>query len=75
MYDTLGTVISQRKGKNSDKYHKSSFSCMQCTVSCSSSLKLFLFVFMQTHEKVTQLGNYVLGAKSALVRPSHHVLP
>ena len=24
-YDTLGTFISQRKGKNSDKYHKSSF--------------------------------------------------
>ena len=24
-YDTLGTFISQRKGKKSDKYHKSSF--------------------------------------------------
>ena len=33
-YDTLGT---------SDKYHKSSFSCKQCAVSCSSSLKLFFF--------------------------------
>ena len=43
-YDTLGgTFISQRKGKKSDKYHKSSFSCMQCAVSCSSSLKLFVF--------------------------------
>ena len=42
-YDTLGTFISQRKGKNSDKYHKSSFSCMQCAVSCSSSLKFFFF--------------------------------
>ena len=32
-----------KKRKNSDKYHKSSFSCMQCAVSCSSSLKLFFF--------------------------------
>ena len=31
-YDTLGTFISQRKRKNSDKYHKSSFSCKQCAV-------------------------------------------
>ena len=29
-YDTLGTFISQRK---ETKYHKSSFSCMQCAVS------------------------------------------
>ena len=43
-YDTLGTFISQRKRKNSDKYHKSSFSCMHCAVSCSSSLTL-LFLF------------------------------
>ena len=41
-YNTLGTFIS-RKGKKSDKFHKSNFSCMQCAVSCSSSLKLFLF--------------------------------
>ena len=34
----------QGKRKNSDNYHKSSFSCMQCAVSWSSSLKLFLFV-------------------------------
>ena len=54
-YDTLGTFISQRKGKNSDKYHKSSFSCRQFAVSCSSSLKFFFFYFMQTHEKETQL--------------------
>ena len=47
-----------KKRKNSDKYHKSSFSCMQCAVSCSSSLKLFFL--MQTHEKETQLGTYVL---------------
>ena len=65
-----------KKRNNSDKYHESSFSCMQCAVSCSSSLKLFLFCFfMQTHEKVTQLGNYVLCAKSAFVRQSHRMLP
>ena len=61
-----------KKRKNSDKYHKSSFSCMQCAVSCSSSLKLFCFFvlfFMQTHEKETQLCNCVLCAKSAFVRP------
>ena len=34
-----------------------------------------VFFFMQTHEKETQLGNYVLCAKSALVRQSHRVLP
>ena len=62
-----GYIHISKKRKNSDKYHKSSFSCMQCAVSCSSSLKLF-FVFMQTHEKETHLGNYVLCAKSAFVR-------
>ena len=70
-----GYIHISKNMKNSDKYHKSSFSCMQCTVSCSSSLKLFFFYFMQTHEKETQLGNYVLCAKSAFVRQSHHVLP
>ena len=44
MYDTLGTFISQRKAKiQTSTYHKSSFSCMQCAVSCSSSLKLLFF--------------------------------
>ena len=65
--------ISEKR-KNSDKYHKSSFSCMQCAVSCSSSLKLCFF-FMPTHEKETQLGNCVLCAKSAFVCKSHRVLP
>ena len=41
VYNTLGTLI--KKMANSDKYHKSSFSCMQCAVSCSSSLKLSFF--------------------------------
>ena len=31
--------------------------------------------FMQTHEKETHLGNYVLCAKSAFVRQSHRMLP
>ena len=73
-----GYIHISKKKKNSDKYHKSSFSCMQCAVSCSSSLKLgffFFFYFMQTHEKETQLGNYVLCAKSHFVPQSHCVLP
>ena len=61
-----GYIHISKRRKNSDKYHKSSFSCMQCAVSCSSSLKLF-FSLMQTHEKESQLGNYVLCAKSAFV--------
>ena len=69
-----GYIHISKKRKNSDKYHKSSFSCMQCAVSCSSSLKLF-FVFMQTHENETHLGNYVLCAKSAFVCQSRRVLP
>ena len=38
-----GYINISKKSTNSDKYHKSSFSCMQCAVSCSSSLKLFFF--------------------------------
>ena len=38
-----GYIHISKKRKNSDKYHKSSFSCMQYALSCSSSLKLFLF--------------------------------
>ena len=38
-----GYIHISKKRKNSDKYHKSIFSCMQCAVSSSSSLKLFLF--------------------------------
>ena len=66
-YDTLS-----KKRKNSDNYHQSSFSCMQCAVSCSSLLKLFFL--MQTHGMETQLGNYVLCAKSAFVGQNHSVL-
>ena len=70
----VGYIHISKNRKNSDNYHKSSFSCMQCAFSCSSSLKLFLLFcccfFMQTHEKETQLGNYVLCNKSAFVRQS-----
>ena len=62
-----GYINISKKRTNSDKFHKYSFSCMQCAVSCSSSLKV-LFFFMQTE---TQLGNHVLCAKSAFVRQSH----
>ena len=33
-------------------------------------IEIVLFFFMQTHEKETRLGNYVL-CKSAFVRQSH----
>ena len=36
-----GYIHISKRRKNSDNYHKSSFSCMQCAVSCSSSWKLF----------------------------------
>ena len=38
-----GYINISKKRTNSDKYYKSSFSCVQCAVSCSSSLKLFFF--------------------------------
>ena len=59
-----------KEKEQSVKYHKSSFSCMQCVVSCSSSFKLFLFS-CKPIKMVTQLGNYVLCAKSAFVRQNH----
>ena len=36
---------------------------------------VYLIFFMQTHEKETQLGNYVKCAKSAFVRQGLRVLP
>ena len=38
-----GYIHISKRRENSDKYHESSFSCMQCAVSCSSSLKLCFF--------------------------------
>ena len=42
-----------KKRKNSDKYHKSSFSCKQCAV--RAQVHCNCFFSMQTHEKETQL--------------------
>ena len=36
---------------------------------------VFVFFFIQTHEKETQLCNYVVCAKSAFARQSPRVLP
>ena len=36
-------------------------------------VEIVVFFFMQTHENETQLGNYVLCAKSAFVRLSHRL--
>ena len=75
-YDTLGAFISQRKRKNSDKYHKSSFfmHALHRFMLEFTEIVCF-FYFMQTHEKGTQLGNYVLCGKSAFVCQGHRVLP
>ena len=43
---TIRWVHSYLKAKIlTSTYHKSSFSCKQCAVSCSSSLKFFFFYF------------------------------
>ena len=70
-YNTLGTFISQRKGKKSGKYHKSSFSCMQCAVSCSSSLNFFFFNFIGD----TAIMFLFFFVKSAFVRPATACYP
>ena len=65
---TIRWVLSYlKKRKNSDKYHKSSFSCKQCAVHARVHCN-WGFFFMQTLEKETQLGNYVWCAKSVFVR-------
>ena len=66
-YDTLGTFISQRKGKNQTSttnlvFHASSAPFML------EFIVIGFFFFMQTHEKETQLSNYVWCAKSVFVR-------
>ena len=38
-------------------------------------IEILFFYFMQTHKKETQLGNYVLCARSAFMHQSHRVLP
>ena len=59
-YDTLGTFISQRKGKIQTS---TTYLVFHTRVHCNC-----VFFFMQTHEKETQLGNYVWCAKSVFVR-------
>ena len=49
-----------KKRKNSDKYHKSSFSCMQCAVSCSSSLKLLFFLFCFSCKPMKRRHSYAI---------------
>ena len=69
---TIRCVLSYRKIQTSTTnlvFHASSAPFI---------LELFVigFFFMQTHEKETQLGNYVLCTKSVFVRQySHRVLP
>ena len=61
-YDTLDTFISQRKGRPQKLvFHASSAPFMLEFI-------VIVFFFMQTHEKETQLGNYVWCAKSVFVR-------
>ena len=62
-----GNFHISKKRTNSDKYHKSRFSCKQCAVHARVHCN-WVFFFMQTHEKKTQLGNYVWCAKSVFVR-------
>ena len=73
-YDTLGTFISQRKGKIKTS------TTIQVFHACSAPfharvIEIVFFYFMQTHEKETQLGNYVLCAKSAFVRQATACYP
>ena len=63
-YDTLGgTYISQRKGKLQIKFF------MHAVRRFMLEFIEIVCFFMQTHEKETQLCNYVLCAKSAFMRP------
>ena len=65
-YDTLGgTFISQRKGK----IQSSTTNQVFMHAVRRFMLEFIDFFFMQTHEKETQLCNYVLSAKSAFVCP------
>ena len=69
-YDTLGgTFIS-----NSDKYHKSSFSCMQCAVSCSSSLNFF-FISCKPMKRRHSYAIMFCVLSPLSCAQSHRVLP
>ena len=73
-YGTLGTFISQRKGKIQTSTTNLVF-MHAVRRFMLEFIEILFFYFMQTHEKETQLGNYVLSAKSAFVCQSHRVLP
>ena len=73
-YDTLGTFISQRKGKIQTSTTNLVFHACSAPFHARVHGNSF-FYFMQTHENETQLGNYVLSARSAFVRERHRVLP
>ena len=64
-----------KKRKNSDKFHKSSFSCMQCAVSCSSSFKLFLSCKPMKRRHSYAIMFCVLSPLSCAKGQSHRVLP
>ena len=76
-YDTLGTFISQRKGKIQTSTTNLVFHACSAPFHARVHSKCFFcfFNFMQTHEKETQLGNYVFFAKSAFVRPATACYP
>ena len=74
-YDTLGTFISQRKGKIQTSTTNLVFMHAVRRFMLEFIEIVFVFFSMQTHKKETQLGNYVLCAKSAFVRPNQSVLP
>ena len=66
-YDTLGAFISRRKGKIQTSTTNLVFHACSAPFHARVHWNCF-FYFMQTHEKETRLGNYVLCAKSAFVR-------
>ena len=67
-YNTLGTFISQKKGKNQTSTTNLVFHASSAPFILEFIVIVFWFFFMQTLEKETQLGNYVWCAKSVFVR-------
>ena len=67
-YVTLGTFISQRKGKIQTSTTNLVFHAHAVRRFMLEFIEIVFFYFTQTHEKETQLGNYVFCAKSAFVR-------
>ena len=67
-YDTLGTFISQRKGKIQTSNVTTNLVFHASSAPFMLEFIVIVFFSMQTHEKETQLGNYVWCAKSVFVR-------